>query len=415
MRKKGFIFSWLIILFTSVALRSVHAQETALPLPPHQPHTLVIKTMTPLQGSDKDRLGARLGSQELSGIQISSITPTLPWIDEAVKRGRLASHSLANIYTLTLSENVDLQLAIDALRQSDQVIYAEPYYLYKPLIVPNDQNLSSQYYLNLISAFDAWNVEQGDTTITIAMLDTGTDYTHEDMLGSIQYNLDDPVNGLDDDEDGLIDNYYGWDIANNDNIPLDDTDFHGSTVSGVSSAMVNNELGIAGVGFRSRIMPIKIFTSGANTFRNGYEAIALAADLGCQVINLSWGEARAYSAFGEDIIRYAVLEKDAAVVAAAGNTNGNIDFYPASFPYVLSVGATGPNDIKTPWGTYSPYIDLMAPGENIATVGPGNTYTSTSGSSLSSPMVAAAVALIRARFPTLNARQAMERVRVNAE
>ncbi len=393
------------------------AQQTYIPdlTVPHESGKVVIKTRTPLAKTGKNELFSRLSQVSLSSDAINGIAPALPWVSEALRSGRMETHPLATLYILEVRDGLDLEKLLADLNQEREIIYAEPYYLYKPLILPNDPGTGSQYYLDLIRAFDAWNIEQGDTTITIGMLDTGIDYMHEDMYQNIQYNRNDPVNGTDDDGDGLTDNYFGWDIANSDNVPLPDTDIHGTTVAGVSSAAVNNNLGIAGIGYRTRALPIKIFTSGSNLFRKGYEAIALAADLGCQVINLSWGEAGAYSQFGEDIIRYAVLEKDVAIVAAGGNTNGLLDFYPASYPYVLSVGATDQNDKKTPWGTYSPYMDLTAPGEGIYTVFNDNGYGSSSGTSLSAPMVAAAVALVRARFPELNALQAMEKVRVNAD
>lgn len=381
---------------------------------PHEPLAVVIRTTSPLSSPGKDALMGRLGTS-FSADNVESVSPALPWVAEGLRNGRITSHPLAAVYILRLTTGSDLAATIGQLSETPGIVYAEPYYHYRPLIRPNDPEAGSQYYLELTQAFDAWDVEPGDTTITVAILDTGVDYLHEDMRENIQYNFSDPVNGTDDDGDGLIDNFFGWDIANSDNVPLPDTDVHGSQVAGVSGATVNNNIGIAGMGFRTRTLPIKIFRSGSNNFVGGYEAIALAADLGCQVINLSWGEAGAYSRFGEEVIRYAVLEKDAAVIAAAGNTNGRLDFYPASFPYVLSAGATNASDQKTTWGTYSPYIDLTAPGENIFSVARDGAYASGSGSSFSSPMVAAAVALVRSRFPELNALQAMERVRVNAD
>lgn len=382
---------------------------------PHQPGTIIIKTRLPLPEGNKAGLTSRLSNSTLLRNNIQNLRPTLPWIAKSISSGRITSHPLANIYTLRISADADLEEIILELQANEEILYAEPYYLYKPMVIPNDPGVGSQYYLDQIRAFDAWNIEQGDTTITIAMLDTGVDYLHEEMTENIQYNYNDPINGVDDDNDGLIDNYFGWDIADRDNVPLPDADAHGSTVAGVSSATVNNNIGIAGLGYHTRILPIKIFTSSSNLFLNGYEAIALAADLGCQVINLSWGQAGAYSAFGEDVIRYAVLEKDAAVIASGGNTNGQLDFYPASYPYVLSVGATDESGGRAKWATYSPYMDLMAPGDNIYTINNNNKYVSSTGTSYSSPLVAAAVALVRARFPELNAQQAMEKVRVNTD
>ncbi|MBL6448177.1 S8 family serine peptidase [Fulvivirga sp. 29W222] len=356
-----------------------------------------------------------------SKVKISNIEPALSYIkdiNEAARSGE-KPHPLANIYKLTIKPDEKVIDVINNLLAHDEVIYAEPYFEHKPLLTPNDPeakpDVGRQTYLSLINAYDAWTIEQGDTTVVIAILDTGTELNHEDIKDNISYNYQDPINGVDDDGDGLIDNFQGWDIANNDNIPEADTDEHGLLVSGLSGASTNNEIGIAGTGYRSRIMPIKIFLSGYGSFRNGYEAIALAADLGCKVINLSWGSANSYSKFGQDIINYAVLEKDAAVVAAAGNTNDFLDFYPASFDNVISVGATTIFDEKPTWSTYSYNIDIVAPGQDIYSTRKGNSYGFSLGTSLSTPLVAGTLALLRARFPNLTALQIMERVRVTAD
>ena len=329
-------------------------------------------------------------------------------------------HPLSNIYKLKVDKGTDIIIKINELLQDDNVLYAEPYFNYRPLYIPNDPEANpttgNQTYLSAIKAYDAWTIESGDSTITIGVLDSGIDFDHPDLATQIAYNIDDPINGIDDDNDGLVDNYYGWDIADGDNIPLSDFDPHGTQVSAMSSARVNNGIGMAGTGFKSKVLPIKIFTSSGNQFRYGYEAIALAADLGCKVINLSWGAEGAYSQFGQDVINYAVLENDAVIIAAAGNTNDDLDFYPASFDNVLSIAASDMSDNKTFFSTYSHNVDLVAPGIDIFTATNDGGYVSgLSGTSLSSPLVAGAAALVRARFPDLNALQIAERIRVSAD
>ena len=144
-------------------------------------------------------------------------------------------------------------------------------------------------------------------------------------------------------------------------------------VAGVSSAKTNNSLGLAGVGFNSKFMPIKIFTSSDGFSANEYEAMIYAADKGCKVLNLSWGAAGAFCQFGQDVINYVALDKDVVIVAAAGNTPDNLDFYPASYENVLSVGATDNLDQKWSFATYSVHIDVTAPGQNVFTAKAGNT------------------------------------------
>ncbi len=343
----------------------------------------------------------------------------LPFIKEKLARSA-KPNPLANIYKVQLAEGEDLFEAINAFLQMENVAYAEPYFNYRPLFIPNDPEASpsggKQTYLSVIRAYDAWTLEKGDSTLVIGILDTGVQQDHDEFSNQIAFNYNDPINGVDDDNDGLIDNFAGWDIANNDNNPVADTDPHGSQVTGLSSARTNNGIGIAGTGFNSKFMPIKIFASGTNMFNNGYEAIALAADLGCKVINLSWGSPASYSQFGQDIINYAVLEKDVVIVAAAGNTPDLLDFYPASYDNVLSVGATTMTDEKADFSTFSYNIDLMAPGQGIYATNNNNSYiNNTQGTSFSAPLVAGAAALVRAREPGLTAQQVMERLRVTAD
>ncbi|MEJ2003838.1 MAG: S8 family serine peptidase, partial [Cyclobacteriaceae bacterium] len=345
---------------------------------------------------------------------IKSYRPAISWSASGTSF-RTNPHPLSDIYFIDLHSGINEQEVIDSLNQLPDVEYAEPYFLLRPLNDINDPLAADQEHLELIRAREAWQIEKGDSTVIIGILDSGINPEHPDLENSILINNADPVNGADDDGDGLIDNYRGWDIADSDNNVLDDTDSHGSWVSGVSNAATNNSIGVAGTGFASSVLPIKIFKSNTNAFKNGYEAIALAADLGCDIINLSWGSEGSYSRFGQDVIDYAVLEKDVAIVAAAGNTDGNLDFYPASFKHVLSVASTDFNDRKASWATYSRHVDLTAPGTAILTTDGSSGYVRKSGSSLSAPQAAGALALIRSRFPELNAIQAMERLRVYSD
>ncbi len=172
---------------------------------------------------------------------------------------------------------------------------------------------------------------------------------------------------------------------------------------------------MAGVGFRSRYLPVKITESATGKLVRDYEGVIYAADHGAKVINLSWGGAGNYSKYGQDVINYAVLEKDAVVVAAGGNKNEQLDYYPASYENVLSVGATDIHDNKASWATYSHHIDLMAPGHQVYTTRNNGGYLVTTGSSFAAPLVSGAAALVRAQFPAFSAIQVMEQLRVTAD
>ncbi|MBG8555854.1 S8 family peptidase [Hymenobacter guriensis] len=315
------------------------------------------------------------------------------------------------------------------LLQTGLVEYVEPLYQREPLYQPNDPSADStrvksvQYYLKNVRAYRAWDISKGDTNIVIGVLDTGTRFTHQDLKDQEKRNYRDPVDGIDNDEDGYVDNFRGWDMADNDNDPTADAAYlgtargHGITVTGVAAARTDNGKGVAGAGFNCKYLPIKIYPSTPAGVFAGYEAIVYAADHGCQVINLSWGGVGGKSQYEQDIINYAVLNHDVVIVAAAGNTNAELDFYPASYEHVLSVAALEPNNQKGKTNTYSYHVDISAPGQQMLTTGSAHdsAYSTVGGSSLASPLVAGAVALVRAQYPDYSAEQVMARVRQTAD
>ena len=381
----------------------------------YDPYTIVIK----LKNNAKRGNTGQAGIEQLfSLVKGKKLKKAIPNLTRYQQKSLSPKTDLSGIYKITIKDKENLEAKINQLLEHQNVAYAEPYYLPKPLFIPNDPAASGsgdQTYLSIIHAFEAWEFEKGDSTVVIGVLDTGVDLDHEDLTDNIYYNQNDPINGIDDDADGYVDNYHGWDFANNDNDPTADLDQHGTSVAGISSARTNNATGIAGVGFKCKFLPIKIFNTENNIFNNGYEAILYAADQGCKVVNLSWGSVNSFSNFAQDIINYAVLDMDVVVVAAAGNTNADLHFYPASYENVLSVGASNNNDQKAGFATYSHFIDVMAPGAGEYTTKNGNGYGSSTGSSFASPMVAGIAALVRSKFPGLNARQVMEKIRMTTD
>ncbi len=353
--------------------------------------------------------------QEL--IPVKEINPVV----NSPANGRLAKSSLGieRIFRITLKDNEPVANAVNKLRHQDWIEYAEPLFLDQLLYTPNDPHAApgsgNQYHLSNINAYNAWNIEKGDTNIVVAIVDTGVDTDHPDLAPNIAYNYDDPINGVDDDGDGFIDNFMGWDIADNDNNPNTDGNGHGNIVTGISSAKTNNGIGLAGVGFNSRFLPVKILQNFSGFLVHSYDGVLYAANQGCQVINLSWGGPWNYSAYAQDIINYVVLDRDAVVVSAAGNTPDEIDFYPASYDNVLSVTASDASDNFANWATYSYHVDLMAPGQSIFSANKNGGYSDGgNGTSYSAPMVAGAAALVRKQFPLYDARQVMEQLRVTA-
>ncbi|MGV3539936.1 MAG: S8 family peptidase, partial [Rufibacter sp.] len=267
-------------------------------------------------------------------------------------------------------------------------------------------------------AYAAWDITKGDSNVVIGILDTGVRLTHEDLQDKIKYNYADPIDGLDNDKDGYTDNFQGWDLADADNAPTADASGHGTSVAAIAAAHADNGKGMAGVGFKCKFLPVKIYASnsGSGSFK-GYEGIVYAADHGCSVINLSWGGAGYPSAFEQDIINYAVLDKNVVIIAAAGNTNAELDFYPASYQNVVSVGGVGSDDIKTATHTYSYNIDISALSTRVYTAANENNshYVNASGTSMSAPIVSGAAALVRSHYKDLTAQQIGELLRATAD
>jgi serine protease len=325
---------------------------------------------------------------------------------------------LSLIYELQYTADADLVKVINSLLQTGIFIYVEPKYLPKVTYIPNDPLMAAnQQFLTRINAYDGWDVSKGDTNVVIGITDTGTDWDHPDLEPNLQLNYSDPINGIDDDNDGFTDNYRGWDLGENDNNPMVGTCFtcsHGSHVSGCAAGTTDNGIGIAAPGFNSRFLPVKIANaSGALT--KAYEGITYAADHGCQIINCSWGGGGGGS-FGQNVIDYATINKNCLVIAAAGNNSSNALFYPAAYNYILSVAATNSsNDNKAGFSNYGTYIDVCAPGNNIYSTVSDDSYTSMNGTSMASPITAGVAAIVKSYFPSYSGLQVGEQVRITAD
>jgi len=334
-------------------------------------------------------------------------------------KNKIFRNSIDRIQKIELKSEASYWQLLRSLKRNAQYEYVEPYYNYELLYTPNDPEAQpgdgNQTYLSNIRAYESWDIQQSDSTIIIAIIDTGVDTAHADLMANHYINLADPINGIDDDSDGYIDNNLGWDFADDDRDIFADTDAHGTQVAGISNAVTDNGSGIAGVGFKAKFLPLKIFRSGTNEFLNGFEAVLYAATIGCDIIVLSWGSPDAYSQYAQDIIDYVVEELDVVVIGAAGNTPGELDFYPASYDNVLSTGAVDANDQLPNWASYSHYLDIVAQGQDVYTTSNENQYGFVVGSSFAVPQIAGAAALLRNEYPSWSAKQIMEQLRVTAE
>ncbi len=337
-----------------------------------------------------------------------------------------AFSDLSRIFEVYVQDHERTEAIMHALAATGYVEYVQPRFLPKPAkyftgktqagdtYVPNDTLLHLQYYLEKVAAFEAWTVWKGDTNTVIAIVDTGVELLHPDLVDAIKYNYDDPINGMDSDGDGYIDNFYGWDLGEGNNDPSFNKRAHGVHVSGIAAASADNVTGIAGVGFHSKFLPVKIDDEFGRLTR-AYEGIVYAADQGASVINCSWGSFFNAGPFGQDIIDYAVLNHDALVVAAAGNANTSQPFYPASFQRVLSVAATDTLDSKTHFSSFGPFVDVAAPGVGILSTWVDGTYLTSGGTSMAAPVVSGAAAIIRSYYPHLDALQTKALIKMTSD
>ncbi|SMB91795.1 peptidase S8 and S53 subtilisin kexin sedolisin [Hymenobacter roseosalivarius DSM 11622] len=416
---KSQVLAFIFLLSTSLGLPlAAQAQpgEAQTSEPDTQSGTLVFKLKSAATGALPPEIAPQLAAalRMLGATKVEQKFPrALP--PTAYQPG---SVDLRGVYQVWFAPTASLQKARFALLQTGTLEYAEPLYDRGLLRQPNDPFADStradgQYYLKKIQAYRAWDVTQGDTSIVIGVLDTGMLFSHQDMQGQIKYNYADPIDGIDNDGDGYVDNFRGWDFADQDNDPAIRPTFdHGLMVAGCASARPDNKKGIAGVGFRCKVLPIKVFSNRpGRPFGGGFEAIVYAADHGCRIINLSWGSVGGQSQYEQDVINYAAINRDAVVVAAAGNDGRESDYYPASYANVLSVAALTAQDTQD--ATYSTHVTLSAPGRDILTawyVG-DSSYAAVRGSSFAAPIVAGAAALVRARFPQYSAVQVAAQLR----
>jgi subtilisin family serine protease len=356
--------------------------------------------------------------------------------------------NLHNIYKLELKDPNQMFEAIERLKKDQNVEYAEPNYIFsvvdaKPVsdvlseddlksyqkvstpnqatgLVPNDPLYSQQWYIPAIHADAVWNSTTGDTTQIIGVLDTGVDWLHPDLANNIWVNYSElnGIPGIDDDRNGFIDDIHGWDFINNDNDPRDDNS-HGTHVAGIISAVGNNGIGIAGVNWHAKIMPIKVFqSSGRGDVATITQGIWYAINKGATILNMSFGS-YARSLTMENALAYAYAH--AVLVAAAGNDSRNIGpptvldplaqpFFPAAYSFVLGVQA---GDSPPPLGfsnwdpdgpVYSGFpelfnYELRAPGVGILSTIPNGNYRLFSGTSMSTALVSGAISLYRAIYP----------------
>jgi len=333
-----------------------------------------------------------------------------------------------DLSVVDLPNDLSVTDAVERYEDSSDVEYAEPDYVVntEAAVTPNDPNFSKMYHLHNTGQYDgspdadidtpeAWGVTTGDTSVVVAVMDTGVDISHPDLNGNVWTNPDEIAgNNVDDDANGYVDDVHGWDFRNEDNTVFDsaEADGHGTHVAGTIAAEGNNGAGITGVSWKARIMPLKFIGSDGWGYASDYiQALDYAVAEGVKVSNNSWGG----NGFSQSIFEAveAAGQQDHLLIAAAGNggsdgisdDNDVTPRYPASYdsPNVISVAATDHNDQLTGFSNYgATSVDLAAPGLWIYSTTPGGGYGYGSGTSMATPHVAGAAALVKSKFPELD-------------
>ena len=344
--------------------------------------------------------------------------------------------TMKNIFVLkTLSETENIKILVNELKNNPNVEYAEPNYNFSiddfeieelnsetedessetssTTIDVDDPLYSSQTNILQTNLDDVWDTEStGNGTQIIAILDTGVDYDHPDLAANIWSNSEekDGIDGYDDDGNGYVDDFRGWDYHHQTNTPLDDN-MHGTHVAGIAGAVGNNGIGIAGAAWNVKLMPLKVFqASGIGDAAMIAQGIEYAYMNGATVLNMSFGS------YAESFTMKAALENaysTAILVAAAGNNAvpigpcmGCAPFYPAAYSFIVGVeDAAGYSNYDQDGPVYSLYssfllnYEVVAPGTGILSTIPNGGYGTLTGTSMATPLVAGALSIYAQQQP----------------
>lgn len=346
---------------------------------------------------------------------------------------KLRGTPVERLYIVEYAVGVDSYDIAQELMKNPEVEYAVPVFnRYTTDFTPNDPELSKQWHIDA-NTKKAWDITKGSTEVIIAIVDSGIDWQHPDLLPNIYINPNEIAgNGIDDDKNGYIDDVNGWDFIgnltflqainrqwqpDNDPKPVYTSNDHGTHVSGCASAATNNGVGVASYGFNTKLMPIKCGSDNWNSggtrgiFR-GFEGIVYAAENGANIINCSWGGS-GYNPAEQEIVN-SIVESGVLIVASAGNDSENIDevsFYPTGYNNILSVGSIQSNSRRSSFTNYGIRTDIYAPGTNIYATLPANRYGNMSGTSMAGPVAAGLAGLVKALHPNWTPHQIMAQLR----
>lgn len=333
----------------------------------------------------------------------------------------------------TPQDNLD-QL-VDALSSDPRIAHVQRNYLYAiptsqtdintftsafniSAFAPDDTLFSQQTHHLHTNTQKAWQLTQGSDTTIVAVIDTGIDLNHPDLVDNAWINPNEIAgNNIDDDGNGFVDDIIGWDFVFNNNTP-EDVDGHGSHVIGIAMADTNNSLGVAGGGFGSKVMILKAAHTGSFSSAHIASSLYYAIKNGAHIVNMSFG---GVTVNGDSTMENAVASANAnglLLIAAAGNSKEDIasanltrtvkgTIIPATYPGVLTVSAANVSGIfDTTYSNFGAKVDLIAQGTNVLSFGlvnenPSSPYSLNTGTSMAAPYIAGIASLLKAAKPSI--------------
>ncbi|HEU4344218.1 MAG TPA: S8 family serine peptidase [Candidatus Binatia bacterium] len=340
---------------------------------------------------------------------------------------------IKSLEVVKLSRHVSVKEALDLYQQNPDVLYAEPNYILRTTARPRLRAISSDPYYDYgdlwglhntgqsggsadadIDAPEAWDLTTGTSDVVVAILDTGIDYNHEDLVANLFRNRDDcDGDQTDSDGNGYIDDCHGIDTANDDSDPMDDNG-HGTHVAGTIGAVGNNNIGVVGVNWNVKLMSCKFFDANGSGTTEGaiacLEYVKKMKDRGVNIVatSNSWGG----GGFSQALLDAIDDQRESGIlfITAAGNgnifgvgqNNDNAPFYPCNYylPNILCVAATTRTDARASFSNYGRRtVHIGAPGADILSTVPGNGYSAWSGTSMATPHVTGVAALLQAQDP----------------
>ncbi|HQE86592.1 MAG TPA: S8 family serine peptidase, partial [Methanolinea sp.] len=324
---------------------------------------------------------------------------------------------MAGTQVVKLPPGKSVEEAIAEYQADPAVLSATPNYKISLLAIPDDPLYSQEWGLEKVEAPRAWDRTTGSADVIIAVADTGIDYTHPDLSGALWSNSGEiPANLIDDDGNGYVDDAIGWDFFGDTNDPMDGNG-HGTACAGVIGARGNNNLGISGVLWNAKLVPLKVIgPEGYGYESDAIDAVLYADGIGADIISFSWGGTYPYPA-----LRDAMASSPALFICAAGNSGTDNDenpVYPASFdlPNVISVSATDESDRLAPFSNFgAASVAIAAPGAGILSTARGGGYSSFSGTSMAVPFVTGIAGLVKAENPGYSSLHLKEAILASAD